>query len=65
MFVALNQSSVPAEAVQPGVTRQRLLAGDHGESPGVAFERLTLAAGATLRCDTPDKALDWLYLLCG
>jgi hypothetical protein len=65
MFVALNQSSVPAEAVQPGVTRQRLLAGDHGESPGVAFERLTLAAGATLRCDTPDKALDWLYLLAG
>jgi hypothetical protein len=65
MFVALNQSTVPAESIQPGATRRRLLAGDHREAPGVALERLTLAAGATLRCDTSAKALDWLYLLAG
>jgi quercetin dioxygenase-like cupin family protein len=65
MAIAVNQSTITTKPLKDGIGRQTLLADKARETSGLAIERVTLAAGTSLQCDTSDKALDWLYVLNG
>ena len=63
MALSFNQSTVAAEPIQPGVTRQPLL----GEAQGVGFrvDRLSIAAGGSHQVEIGAGALAWFQVLDG
>src|SRR5438094_716740 len=65
MAIFLNQSTVASQPMGDGIARQQLLGAGERNTFRLAIERLTLGAGATLRCATSETALEWLYLLAG
>jgi quercetin dioxygenase-like cupin family protein len=65
MVVAFNEASIAAQAINPGVARQRLLAPEPTQDVSVLFDRLTLSAGASLRFERPPRTLTWMHLLEG
>jgi len=65
MAIAFNESTVPAQPINPGIARQRLLTPERIHSNDVLLDRLTLAAGASMRFEPAAKSLAWLHLLAG
>jgi mannose-6-phosphate isomerase-like protein (cupin superfamily) len=64
-MITFNQSSVPARPSAPGVLRQRLLTDERVKNSPLRLERLTLAAGATMKLKLSAQSLGWLQLLDG
>jgi len=65
MVVKVNETSVTARPMNVGVARQRLLTPERVDSIDVLLDRLTLAAGASMRFEPATKSLCWLHLLAG
>jgi quercetin dioxygenase-like cupin family protein len=65
MVIAFNETTVAAQPIDPGVFRQRLLTDERVKDTSVLLDRLTLAAGATVRFEPSAKSLGWLQLLEG
>ena len=65
MAVAVNESSVAAEPVSAGVTRQRLMTRASNKNTSVLLDRVTIAAGATHALHIPAGNLAWFQVLTG
>jgi hypothetical protein len=65
MAIAFNETTVSAQPINPGVTRQRLLAPELVDNSDVLLDRVTLAPGASTRFEPAAKSLVWLPLLAG
>jgi len=65
MAVTVNESSVAAEPVSSGVTRQPLMTTASNRNTSVLLDRVTIAAGATHRIDIPAGNLAWFQVLTG
>jgi len=65
MAIALNATTVTAQPINPGVTRQRLLTPELVDNSDVLLDRLTLAPGASTRFEPAAKSLVWLHVLAG
>ena len=65
MAVAVNESSVAAEPVSAGVTRQRLMTRASNKNTSVLLDRVTIAAGATHALHIPAGNLAWFQVLNG
>jgi quercetin dioxygenase-like cupin family protein len=65
MVVAFNEATIAAQAINPGVARQRLLTPAPTQDISVLFDRLRLSAGASLRFERSPRTLTWLHLLEG
>jgi quercetin dioxygenase-like cupin family protein len=65
MVVKINEKSVAAQPMNVGVARQRLLTPERVDNVDVLLDRLTLAAGVSIRFERLAKSLAWLHLLAG
>ena len=65
MAVAFNERSIPAEALAPGVSRQRLLTDERVPGTKVLLDRLVLSPGAPLDVRVASRNLAWLHILEG
>ena len=65
MAVTVNESSVAAEPVSAGVTRQRLMTTASNKNTSVLLDRVTIAAGATHALHIPAGNLAWFQVLTG
>lgn len=65
MAIAFNEETVVPQPFVTGVTRQRLVTDERVKGTRVLLDRLTLAAGATMRFDIPAKSLAWFQMLEG
>jgi quercetin dioxygenase-like cupin family protein len=65
MVVKVNETSVAAQLMSVGITRQRLLTPERVDNTDVLLDRLTLAAGASIRFEPAAKSLSWLHMLAG
>lgn len=65
MGIAFNEKTVAAQPIDTGVVRQRLLTDERVKGTSVLLDRLSLAAGATVRFEPSAKSLGWLQLLEG
>lgn len=65
MAVTVNESSVAAEPVSAGVTRQRLMTTASNKNTSVLLDRITLAAGATHQMKIAAGNLAWFQVLEG
>ena len=64
-MIAFNESTVAAQRIETGITRQRLVTDERVKGARVLIDRLTLAAGAPMRFNIPAKSLAWLQILEG
>jgi mannose-6-phosphate isomerase-like protein (cupin superfamily) len=65
MVVKVNEKLVAAEPMNVGVARQRLLTPERVDNVDVLLNRLTLAAGVSMRFEPSAKSLAWLHMLAG
>jgi len=65
MVVKVNEESVAAEPMNISVARQRLLTRERVDNVDVLLNRLTLAAGVSMRFEPSAKSLAWLHMLAG
>jgi len=65
MVVKVNEASVAAQLMSVGITRQRLLTPERVDNTDVLLDRLTLAAGASIRFEPAAESLSWLHVLAG
>lgn len=65
MAVTFNESAVPAQALVPGVTRQRLLTEARVPGTKIFLDRLALAGKASLALDVSHDGLAWFQILEG
>jgi quercetin dioxygenase-like cupin family protein len=63
--IILNEISVAAQPVETGVMRQRLLTDERVKGTSLLFDRITLAAGATLKIELSPKSMAWFQMLEG
>jgi mannose-6-phosphate isomerase-like protein (cupin superfamily) len=65
MVVKISETSVAAEPMSVSVARQRLLTPERVGNGDVLLDRMTLAAGASMRFEPTARSLVWLHLLAG
>src|SRR5437899_2057711 len=65
MVVKVSETSVAAQPMNVGIARQRLLTPERVDNTDVLLDRLTLAAGASIRFEPAAKSLSWLHVLAG
>src|SRR4051812_3361458 len=65
MAIAFNETTVAAQPIATGVTRQRLVTDERVKGTSMLLDRFTLAAGAKTQFDLPAKSLAWLQMLGG
>lgn len=64
-MIVINESTIAAQTTDTGVARQRLFTEERVKGARVAIDRITMAAGATIRFDLSAKSIAWLQLLDG
>ena len=65
MAITFNQDTVAADLIDDGARRQRLLTAERVPGTNILLDRLTLAAGATMRLGISPKDLAWFQMLEG
>ena len=65
MAITLNENTVAAQPIETGVMRQMLLTDERVKDTSVLLDRITLAAGATLKFEFSAKTLAWFQMIEG